>query len=107
MEFQTFVRKPFRIQAIQITEENIELFADLIGDNVVRKEDNGTHYFLANRQLVRTINRVKVGYWVTKMNEQYRVYVPEVFDSLFCLSSKGLEQICDLVFAGKGVADAV
>jgi len=42
MEFQTFVRKPFVVEAIEVTVENINDISEFVG--TMRTKDDGTPY---------------------------------------------------------------
>ena len=80
MELQQFIRKPFKIQAVMITEDNIEEVAGLIGE---LKSENGEPYILLNRRIVPNIKRAFVGYYLTLLGDNYRVYAPKVFQKEF------------------------
>ena len=56
MEFTTFVRKPFVVQAVEVTSENINEVAKYIGD--VREREDGTKYILVDRRLVPNVFKV-------------------------------------------------
>lgn len=75
MEFETYVRKPFMVQALEVTLDNIEELAPLIG--TLKKNAMGPFIFV-NRKLVPNVDRVYPGYWVTRMGD----------DNLRCYSSK-------------------
>jgi hypothetical protein len=81
MEFTTFVRKPFTVEAVEVTRENIEELAPLIG--TLHKKDNGTPFIQVNRRLVPNVFRVYPGYWVTKMGDNVRCYAKRVFFDQF------------------------
>jgi hypothetical protein len=71
MEFTTFIRKPFKVQAIEITHDNIAEIAEMIGE--LRTDDKGTPYISVNRRLVPNIFRAHIGYWVTIMGEDNNI----------------------------------
>lgn len=81
MEFTTFTRKPFIVEATRITAENIEEVANLIGE--LRTDDNGTKVIVVNRRVIPSISRVYVGYWLTKMGDNLRCYSDKVFTDQF------------------------
>ena len=91
MQFQTFVRKPFVVDAVEITEDNIAEVANLIG--VLRKKENGTPYIAVNRRLVPNLFRVYPGFWMTKMgdNENIRCYSKRVFEQQFVANDPVIE----------------
>ena len=83
MEFTKFVRKPFMVEAIEVTLENIGEIAEMIG--TLREKENGTPYIQVNRRLVPNLFRVYVGFWVTKMGDgdNIRCYTKRVFNQQF------------------------
>lgn len=81
MEFTTFVRKPFVVQAVEITTENIEEVAKYIGD--VREREDGTKYILVDRRLVPNVFKVYPGFFMTKMGENVRCYSRKIFKEQF------------------------
>ena len=81
MEFTTFVRKPFVVEAIEVTEENIKEIAEMIG--TLREKENGVPYISVNRRLVPNLYRVYLGFWVTRMGDNIRCYSKRVFKQQF------------------------
>lgn len=77
MEFTTYVRKPFTVEAVEVTAENIEEIAKHVGD--VRHKDDGTPYILVDRRLVPNVAKVYIGFFMTKMGENIRCYSRKVF----------------------------
>ena len=78
--FNNFVRKPFLVEAVQITNENIAELAVLLGE---LKENEGSLSILIDRRLVPNIKRAHVGWWVTKLDDNLRCYSPKVFEKEF------------------------
>ncbi len=85
MEFTKFKRRPFEIEAVQITNDNIEELAELIGEliNDVAADEPVEPYIRINKRIVPNINRAYVGWWVTRMGDNIRCYAPKVFDEQF------------------------
>jgi hypothetical protein len=81
MEFLKFVRKPFMIEAVQITEENMDELCKLIGHEVRPKGD--TRFIVVNKHIVPNGYRAYVGWWVTKMGDNLRCYPNRVFIDQF------------------------
>lgn len=77
MEFNSFIRKPFVTEACQITEENIEEMAELLGE--LKTNDAGEKYIEINRRRVPHMHTATVGCWVTKFGKQLRCFSPKVF----------------------------
>jgi len=80
LEYTEFVRKPFLVEAIEITEENLEEVAKDIG--AVKNGPEG-RYIAVNRRLVQNVLKVYPGYWMTKMGDFVRVYNPKAFHNQF------------------------
>jgi hypothetical protein len=85
MEFATFVRKPFVVEAVEVTEENIEQVAPYIGD--IKSKEDGTKYILVDRRLVPNVQKVYPGFFMTKMGENIRCYSRKIFSEQFVESS--------------------
>ncbi len=89
MDFTTFVRKPFTVEAVEVTEDNIGEFAELIG--ALREKENGTPYIQVDRRLVPNVFRVYPGFWVTKMGDNIRCYSKRIFKEQFTESTEDIE----------------
>jgi hypothetical protein len=84
LEFTNYVRKPFSVQAIEVTEENIRDVARGLNIGVVKHdEDTGAPYILVDKKKIPNVNRVHAGYFVTKMGNNVRCYNPQVFPQQF------------------------
>jgi len=81
MNFQTYDRIPFQVQAVEITEENLDEAAKFIGD--VKEDDDGTRYILVDSRMVPSITRVYVGYFMTRIGKKVRCYSPRIFHEQF------------------------
>lgn len=89
MEFTSYVRKPFTVEAVEVTVENIEEVAGLIGE--YRQKDDGTPFIQVNRRLVPNIWRVYTGFWVTKMGDNIRCYSKRIFLDQFVFNTPEIE----------------
>lgn len=90
MDFTTFVRKPFTVEAVEVTPENIEEIAKLVG--TLRTKENGTPYIQVDRRLVPNIYRVYPGFWMTKMGDNIRCYSKRVFEEQFIQTSEEIQE---------------
>jgi hypothetical protein len=81
MQFDTYARKPFVVEAVEITEENIEQVAEFVG--TVRKKDDGTSFIQVDRRLIPNVYRVYPGFFMTKMGDNVRCYSPKIFRDQF------------------------
>lgn len=88
LEFATFVRKPFSVEAVQITEENIEEVATLVG---TLKEKDGERYIQVDRKKVPNVGQVTPGYWMTRMGRNIRCYSERVFLEQFVPTSPDIQ----------------
>lgn len=92
MEFKQFIRKPFVVEAIEVTRENIYELSDLIGE--FGEDENGPYINadIENR-LVPTVYKVTPGYWVTKMGRNIRCYSARVFSEQFTETTDSLDRL--------------
>lgn len=90
MEFTTFVRKPFTVEAVEVTKENISDIAEHVG--TLRQKEDGTPFIQVDRRLVPNIFRVYPGFWMTRMNDNIRCYSKRVFTEQFVMTSEEIDQ---------------
>src|SRR5580765_1281100 len=95
MEFTTFVRKPFVVEAVEITAENINEVAKYIGD--VREREDGTQYILVDRRLVPNVFKVYPGLFMTKMGENIRCYSRKIFKEQFMEEDESIRPWLDFM----------
>jgi hypothetical protein len=76
MEFTKFIRRPFTVEAVIITEENMKEIAKLVGD--MRTED-GVTFIRLDRRIIPNMNRAYIGWYFTRLGDNYRCYSPNVF----------------------------
>lgn len=89
MEFKSFVRKPFVVEAVEVTVENIDDVAKYVGD--VRSKEDGTKYILVDRRLVPNVFRVYPGFYMTKMGENVRCYSRKIFREQFVENDENIQ----------------
>lgn len=82
MEFNTYIRKPFIVEAVEITDENIEEVAALIG-KIKINEETEVAFIALDRRVIPNVGRAYVGWWLTKLGDNYRCYAPKVFTEQF------------------------
>lgn len=92
MEFMTFNRKTFSIEAVQVTTENIAELATLCGE---LKWNGDSPYIDVDRRIVPNIDRCHVGWWVTKLGENIRCYSPKTFDDQFVYAGSARRNVFD------------
>lgn len=80
MDFDRYIRRPFAVEAVEITDENMEEVAKLVGEIRIK---NGTRFIALDRRIVPNVNRAYVGWYMTRMADNYRCYSPKVFRDQF------------------------
>lgn len=95
MEFTTYVRKPFVVEAVEITTENIAEVAKYVGE--LRRKRNGTPYILVDDTLVPNVDRVYPGFFMTKMRANVRCYSRKIFTSQFMEETEEMKPLLDAV----------
>jgi hypothetical protein len=81
LEFNSYKRKPFFVDAVEVTTENIAEIAPMVGE--LRTKDDGTPYILVDRRILPNIHRVYPGFWMTKMGDNIRCYSGRIFKEQF------------------------
>ena len=82
MDFTEFVRVPFIVQATQVTEDNFEEVAKLIGKEI-KETPAGKRYILIDRRIIPNGHKAMVGGWVTVMDDKLRYYSATAFAEQF------------------------
>lgn len=85
VEGAVFVRKPFIVEAVQVTKDNLEQIATYLGH--VGKDEDGKNCIEIDNNRVPNISRVYPGYWVTKMGNNIRCYAGKIFREQFVPST--------------------
>lgn len=93
MEFIDFIRKPFKVKGVLITEENMEEIAALVG-KMADKE--GERYIALDKRVIPNVRKAYVGWFLTQLGDNYRCYSPKVFREQF--ESCGENGILDVWF---------
>lgn len=95
LKFAEFVRKPFIIEAVEITPANIYEVAKFVGE--VREDHRGTKYILVDNRLVPNVERVYVGFFLTKMGNNIRCYGRHIFFEQFVEMDDELRELVALI----------
>lgn len=95
MQFKEFVRKPFTVEAVEVTVENIDEIAKFVG-TLSHKQD-GTPFIQVDRRLIPNVFRVFPGFWMTKMNDNIRCYSRRVFTEQFTDMTPDIKQWVDFM----------
>lgn len=86
--FENFIRTPFRVRAVRITEQNMEEVAKLVqGEVKTRKNEK---YIVLNALIIPNVKTAYRGWYVTQFGDGLRCYAPKVFRDQFSkLSADG------------------
>jgi hypothetical protein len=98
VQFTTFVRKPFIVDAVEVTAMNIGEVAKYVGD--LREKEDGTPYILVDRRLVPNVDRVYPGFYMTKMGENVRCYSRKIFRDQFTAQNSEIKPWVDYMING-------
>lgn len=83
MKTHKFARKPFYVDAVRVSEENIEEVAKWVQGEILT-DDEGKHIKVrVHRPLNDRQSKAFVGDWVLKSGNGFKVYVPQAFDKSF------------------------
>ena len=99
IQFNSFVRKPFVVEAVEVTTDNIAEVAKYVGD--LREKEDGTPYILVDRRLVPNVFKVYPGFFMTKMGENVRCYSRKIFKDQFTENNDSITAWVDFM-AGDG-----
>lgn len=80
LPFSQYVRTPFSVEALIITDENIDSVAKLVGSV---KTKNDEKYIALDRRVVPNISRAYIGWYLTRLGDNLRCYSPKVFAEQF------------------------
>lgn len=81
IELKKYVRKPFIVEAAEVTVENIAELASQVGTLVEPEE--GSPFIEVDPKKVPHVTRVFPGFFVTKMGKRTHCYSPKAFASQF------------------------
>jgi hypothetical protein len=95
MEFTKFVRKPFVVEGLEITRENIGEVAKFIGE--LREVDGLSPYIIVDERFVPNVDRVYVGYFMTKMGSNVRCYSKNIFKKQFVEQTEQIRDLMDII----------
>jgi hypothetical protein len=98
LEFTEYVRKPFVVDVVEVTEENIEEIAKYVGE--LRAKEDGTPFIFVDRRLVPNIYRVYPGFFMTRMGDHIRCYSKKVFNEQFIPNAPEIQVWVDFMNEG-------
>src|SRR6188768_379385 len=100
MEFTQYVRKPFIVEAVEVTVENMAEVAKYVGE--MREKDDGTPFIYVDRRLVPNVFRVYPGFYMTRMGDHIRCYSRKVFLEQFVPSHPDVVAWVEFINNGDG-----
>lgn len=106
-----YARKPFYVEAVQVTAENIQEVAKWCSGQVYHvAEANGDHTFIkvkVKRPLSARQTKAFVGDWVLKAGTGYKVYTSDAFDKSFDTLTIREQNMPEVLNAIEDVVDTV
>lgn len=87
METTTYMRRPFYVEAVRVTEENFDQVAEWCGGetHVVNAKGKKSQYIKVDVKtaLEERQSRARIGDWVLFTNKNFRVYTDRAFQKTF------------------------
>lgn len=84
MKTHKFARKPFYVDAVRVSEENMEEVAEWCDGKIVEHETDGKFVSVkVHRPLTERQTQAFVGDWVLNSGNGFKVYVQKAFDKSF------------------------
>ncbi len=90
MEMMNFLRKPFIVEAVEITEGTIKEVAALVG-RLKYNEDSGDPYIVVDRKKVPNCEQAHIGDYLTVFLNRYRIFSAEQFTKQFVYADDDLK----------------
>ena len=78
--FSRYIRKPFGVLATEITAENIDELAPLVGEVRMKGDEK---YIALDRRIVPNVGRAYIGWFMTRLGDNLRCYSPKIFKDQF------------------------
>lgn len=104
MQFKTYVRKPFTVEAVEVTEDNIDEIAKMCG--TIETTDRGDKFIKVDQEVVKNVTRVYVGFWMTKNGGSIRFYSKRIFTQQFIPNSPNINESVKFINASHRKAAA-
>lgn len=78
-----FARKPFYVDAVRVSDANIEEVAEWCAGSIEEDEEGRFVRVKVHRPLTERQTKAYVGDWVLRAGSGFKVYVPKAFDKSF------------------------
>ena len=88
MEIKKYLRKPFSIEAVQVTPENMEEVAEWCGGTIMRNGTEGKNAYIkvkVYRPVSVRQSQAFAGDWVLRAGKGFKVYNEAAFENTFYL----------------------
>ncbi len=87
LETNKYARKPFHVDAVQVTADNIEEVASWCEGDIVGDAETETRYVKVKvyRPITERQTKAFVGDWVLYAGTGFKVYTPKAFEKSFAL----------------------
>lgn len=98
LDFTTYVRKPFKVEATVVTKDNIAEIAEKIGR--LKYRQHGEPYIQVDLKKLPGIPFVYLGFFMTQMGSNIRCYSPRKFEEQFVPNSGDIQKWIDFLNRG-------
>lgn len=96
MEFTKAICKPFVVEVLRVTTENIADIAPFVGELMFKEEDNSP-FIQVDKKLVPNVYRVYPGFYMTRLGGKTRFYSKRIFSKQFTDWSEEAEGLVDIL----------
>lgn len=84
LNYIEYVRKPFKVSAVEITADNMEqINKDFKIGNIEKKDDGTPFIVVTNTYKIPNVSKIYPGYLLTKMGKNVRVFSRRIFFEQF------------------------
>lgn len=84
METKPYVRKPFKVDGLQVKPDNLEEVAEWCGGEIIRSDERRPHIQVDVQNALRDRQKQAfVGDWVLKSPSGFKVYTDKAFKTTF------------------------
>lgn len=82
---EVWVRKPFYVEAVHVTDDNMEVVAAWCGGKILATKSDNSRYIKVNVKNAMSARQTKafVGDWVLKSGDSFKVYKHDSFLKVF------------------------
>jgi hypothetical protein len=81
MAFRRVIRRPFSVEAVEVTKKNLDEIATRTGE--IKETPDGRRFIETDRKLVPNVFRIYPGFWLTRLDGNLRAYSAKTFREMF------------------------